>query len=91
MNARRRLPTAFVSWLTCFLAGTGFAAAQQACFPHCDYTHYYGPFDFSYIRPGLIGFPACGPQGDCAPYLAYNPVSGGRITVRLLRAMPAHP
>jgi hypothetical protein len=76
------------------IAGTGPAVAQQACFPHCDYTHYYGPYDFSYKQPGpgLFGYPHCGPQGDCAPNLSYatglpRPIPAGRITVRLPRLM----
>jgi hypothetical protein len=69
------------------LAGTS-ALAQQACSPHCDYTHYYGPFDFTYARPGLFGHPHCGPQGDCNPHLRYatgllRPV----ITVRFPQVM----
>jgi hypothetical protein len=84
-------PTAFVSALLAFfLTGTGAALAEQYCFPHCDYTHYYGPLDFSYIRPGLFGYPRCGPQGDCAPQLAYTTgIPRGRITVRFPRVMIA--
>jgi hypothetical protein len=58
--------------LAFFLSGAA-AALAEACFPHCDYTHYYGPFDFSYRQPGLFGYPQqCGPQGDCSPHLAYT-------------------
>jgi hypothetical protein len=78
--------------LVCILAGTGAAVAEQLCYPHCDYTHYYGPLDFSYRQPGVFGYPRCGPQGDCAPHLDYTtgilrPFLTGRITVRLPRAM----
>jgi hypothetical protein len=78
-----------------FLAFAGIASgparAQQLCYPNCDYTHYYGPFDFTYIRPGLFAWPHCGPQGDCSPHLAYT--TGivrhrGRVTVTLPRAAP---
>jgi hypothetical protein len=67
------------------------ARAEQLCYPRCDYTHYYGPFDFTYIQPGLFAWPRCGPQGDCAPHLAYT--TGivrrtGRITVRFPRVTP---
>jgi hypothetical protein len=27
------------------------AALAEDCAPHCDYWHYYGPYDFSYIKP----------------------------------------
>ena len=69
------------------IAGTGAGVAEQLCFPHCDYVHYYGPYDFSYKQPGLFGYPQCGPQGDCAPNLVYmmavpRPGPTGRITVR---------
>jgi len=52
------------------LLGCGPASAQD-CSPHCDYWHYYGPYDFSYISPGLIGYPRCDRQGNCSPYLTY--------------------
>src|SRR5213083_2328287 len=48
------------------------ARAEVECYPHCDYWHDYGPYDFTYIRPGLYGFPRCGPRGDCSPYLVYT-------------------
>jgi hypothetical protein len=80
--------------LAFLLTGTNAVLAQQACSPHCDYTHYYGPLDFSYAQPGLFGHPHCGPQGDCAPHLSYamgllRPV----VTVQFPRVMtaPRHP
>jgi hypothetical protein len=91
-----------VALLAFVLAGTGPAMAQQ-CIPRCDYSHYYGPYDFTYAKPGLFGYPRCGPQGDCAPHLAYTtgdyspsigvllPVPAGRITVRLPRRTPRQP
>jgi hypothetical protein len=67
------------------LAGPG-AALAEACFPHCDYAHYYGPLDFSYKQPDLFGYPQhCGPQGNCTPYLAYT--TG--VPNRRLPAVPA--
>lgn len=89
MHAKRRIPNCLVAAvLASCSAGTGAALAEQDCFPHCDYVHYYGPIDLSYIRPGLIGYPQCGPQGDCAPHLAFGPgVRRGRITVRFPRVM----
>ncbi len=77
--------------LTFAAVSPGPARAEQLCYPHCDYTHYYGPFDFTYIQPGLFAWPHCGPQGDCAPHLAYTTGvrrPAGRITVRFPRAMP---
>jgi hypothetical protein len=90
MSVGRHLPTCFTCVLLgAILAGTGAAVAEQYCFPHCDYVHYYGPFDLSYIRPGLTGYPQCGPHGDCAPHLADAPPRRGRITVRFPRVMTA--
>jgi hypothetical protein len=70
------------------------AASAQDCFPHCDYTHDYGPYDFTYIRPGLYGYAFCARSGECAPYLAYS-YSGyprGRITIRTrVRPLVMHP
>jgi hypothetical protein len=77
--------------LTFAAISPGPTRAEQLCYPHCDYTHYYGPFDFTYIQPGLFAWPRCGPQGDCAPHLAYTAGvrrPAGRITVRFPRAMP---
>jgi hypothetical protein len=93
MNVRHSPPSFFVTALLAFfLTGTGAAVAEQYCSPHCDYIHYYGPFDFSYIRPGLIGYPQCGLQGDCAPHLAFvSGVRRGRVTVRFPRVTVAPP
>lgn len=52
------------------LWGAGAALAAD-CSPHCDFVHDYGPYDFSYIRPGLAGIPVCDHQGNCRPHLAY--------------------
>ncbi len=72
--------------------GTRSAAAAE-CYPHCDYVHFYGPYDFTYIRPGLFGYPLCGPRGECSPYLAYAPsrFRNGRITVRFPRTARPRP
>lgn len=63
------------------------AAAGDPCAPHCDFNHYYGPYDFTYRVPAF-GWPRCDARGDCAPDLAYVapqpwPQHRGRITVRL--------
>jgi hypothetical protein len=89
----RSIPFGLAS-VAVLLAGAGAATAQEACFPHCDYAHYYGPTDLTYVRPGLFGYPHhCGPQGNCAPYqtLAPSGVPAGRITVRFPRMTAARP
>jgi hypothetical protein len=48
------------------------AVAEIDCSPSCDYNHYYGPSDFTYVRPGLYGWPRCDAAGNCSPYLVYT-------------------
>jgi len=55
-----------------FLLGSSSVSAAVECYPHCDYWHDYGPYDFTYKRPGLFGYPICTPRGDCAPHLVYT-------------------
>jgi len=73
-----------VLFITFCGAGTALAAE---CFPYCDYTHDYGPYDFTYVRPGLYGYPICGPRGNCLPNVVYS-TSGrarrGNVEVRFL-------
>lgn len=97
MHAIRKLPyhfgLAFLAslWLGAWL-GTRAASAEE-CFPRCDYTHYYGPYDFTYVRPGLFGYSRCDPRGNCSPQLVYS-TSGfrrGNITVRFPRVTAARP
>jgi hypothetical protein len=66
-----------------FLVGSDVVLAED-CAPHCDYWHNYGPYDFSYIRPGMFGYPICDRQGNCSPYLVYTYQGRryGRITIR---------
>ena len=69
------------------LFGLALCASSPAlaveCAPHCDYTHDYGPYDFTYVRPGLYGYPACNFWGECLPRLAYTrTVRYGRIFIR---------
>ncbi|HLH98923.1 MAG TPA: hypothetical protein VKW08_27755 [Xanthobacteraceae bacterium] len=63
------------------------SVAADDCSPHCDYWHDYGPYDFSYISPGLVGYPHCNREGNCSPYLTYVYPERRhlRITVRPLR------
>jgi len=69
------------------------SAVAEECAPHCDYYHYYGPYDFTYQRPDLYALPVCGPRGNCAPYLVYSapPVRRGRIEIRFPRRRVARP
>ena len=76
--------------VTLSVGSTAAFAQAGDCSPHCDFYHNYGPYDFSYIRPGLTGSPVCDRQGNCSPYLRYyvfgRPV--GRITIRTLGKRP---
>ncbi|HTV36518.1 MAG TPA: hypothetical protein VMF12_08805 [Xanthobacteraceae bacterium] len=57
----------------CFLvSASAVAFAYDDCAPHCDYVHDYGPYDYSWVAPGLAGFPICDRQGNCAPHLVYR-------------------
>lgn len=67
----------------------GPAAAEVACAPYCDFTHYYGHYDFTWVRPGLFLYPRCGPSGDCSPHLISSSRYRGRVTIRRL-ARPAY-
>lgn len=80
-----RTITAAVLGFCCF--GCGSALAQTVgCAPNCAFYHNYGPYDFSYIRPGLTGAPVCDRDGNCLPYMRYyyNGRPVGRITIRPL-------
>jgi hypothetical protein len=73
------------------LGGSAPASAEIDCTPYCDFVHYYGPLDFTYVRPGLFAYPRCGPSGDCSPYLVSSSRRYvGRITVRRI-ARPVRP
>jgi hypothetical protein len=68
----------------------GFPGAQNAaaqCYPRCDYNHYYGPSNFTYLQPGLYGYPVCDPRGICSPSMvyAYSVPRFGNIEVRFPR------
>jgi len=97
MHPMRNMPNYFaVAFLALAFFCVGAPAVSAAeCFPHCDYTHYYGPFDFTYIQPGLFGYPRCNAQGNCSPQLAYSATGfrPGRITVRFprVKAIRRHP
>jgi len=71
--------------LTLVLFGSERASAEY-CGSVCNYWHDYGPYDLSWVRPGLAGYPRCDRYGNCGPYLAYTapPRRYGRITIRPL-------
>lgn len=73
--------------LSLLLSGSGAAWAFD-CSPHCDHVHDYGPYDFSYVRPGLFAYPVCGPRGNCGPNLVYTysgpPAPGTAATVTIV-------
>jgi hypothetical protein len=74
---------AVIAAVWCLVFATGPAAAAVDCSPYCDFTHYYGPQDFTYVRPGLYVYPRCGPSGNCSPYLVSSSRRYyGRVRVR---------
>jgi hypothetical protein len=79
----RDMKKSFAAGLCVLILFGSRAALAEDCSPHCDFWHYYGPYDFSYIRPGLLGYPICDRQGNCAPHLVYTQPDHrtGRITV----------
>jgi hypothetical protein len=70
----------------CMLLSAPGVAFAYDCAPHCDYVHDYGPYDFSWVSRGLVGYPLCGPDGSCSPHLVYRqfgrPWPGITIRVR---------
>jgi hypothetical protein len=90
---------AIIALLVCLGAGS---ASAQSCVPYCDFNHYYGPQDFTwvqpggygrqqfiFVRPGLFLHPYCGPSGYCSPHLlSSQPRFRGRVTVRPVRVRP---
>ncbi len=83
-----RLVLLFGVWLP----GLADAAAGE-CAPHCDYYHDYGPYDFTYVRPGLYGFPVCDSNGNCSPHLVYtlSRRPQGQVTILTGRHRVRHP
>ena len=99
------MPKAIVAAILVLLAITP-AAAEVGCWPYCDFNHYYGPQDFTwvqpggygrqhsiYVRPGLFLHPYCDPSGYCSPYLLSSAQRfRGRVTVRtVVRPVRARP
>ena len=72
------------------------AASAQSCVPYCDFNHYYGPQNFTWVQPNGFGpqqfidarprlflSPYCGPSGYCSPHLLSSAQRfRGRVTVR---------
>jgi hypothetical protein len=81
-------PALFAATLSAVLFAGAPPASAADCYPHCDYNHYYGPYDFTYVQPGLHGYPSCNARGECSPNLIYSAIGlrRGRITVRLPRS-----
>jgi len=77
----------------CVLVWTSGAAFADDCAPHCDYVHDYGPYDLSWVSPGLVGYPICDRRGDCSPHLVYRRFgrSWPDITITVRPTYRAHP
>ncbi len=67
-----------------FALASGPAAAEVGCVPYCDFTHDYGPYDYTWVRPGLYLYPRCSPSGDCSPHLIRSSRYRGSVTIRSL-------
>jgi hypothetical protein len=87
----RRFPAAVLLSCVPLLCTETRPASAAECYPHCDYNHYYGPLDFTYIRPGLYGYQVCEARGECLPNPVYSTtrVSRGRVTIRFPRLVPS--
>lgn len=80
------MPRILAPAVLCVLVWASGVAFAYDCAPHCDYVHDYGPYDLSWVSPGLVGIPVCDRQGNCSPHLVYrqfgHPWPGIRITIR---------
>lgn len=74
----------------CVLIWTSGVAFAYDCAPHCDYVHDYGPYDFSWVSPGLVGYPVCDREGNCSPNLVYRRFGHLRPGIRI-RVRPTRP
>lgn len=74
----------------CILSCAPAIASAQDCAPHCDYVHDYGPYDYSWVSPGLVGYPICDRAGNCLPHLVYRKFGhpGPGITIRVRPTPP---
>jgi len=54
------MPRYVIAALLCLpILSIGPAGAGD-CTPYCDYNHYYGPADLTYLQPGVSCYPVCG-------------------------------
>lgn len=88
-----------VAVLSILILGPAAVRAQDLeCSPVCNFTHYYGPYnyayknfplDYVYSKPAVICLPVCDGNGYCSPtptcQFQLRPV--GRVLVRS-RARP---
>jgi hypothetical protein len=82
------LPLAVLCSLLCVPRA---AWAYDDCAPRCDYVHDYGPYDFSWVSPGLVAYPICDREGNCSPHLVYRNFGRPRpgITIRVRPTPPS--
>lgn len=73
----------------CALLSTSAVAFAYDCAPHCDYVHDYGPYDLSWVAPGLVGYPVCDRQGNCLPHLVYRRFGPSRVGI-IITVRPTH-
>ena len=74
--------------LFAFVLASGAALAYD-CAPHCDYVHDYGPYDLSWVAPGLVGYPVCDRAGNCSPHLVYRQFGPRRVGITIT-VRPTH-
>jgi hypothetical protein len=68
---------------TLLFFGSNTAWADD-CYPHCDWNHDFGPYDFTFKRLGLFAYPICGPRQECSPYLRYVYQRGYPLRERII-------
>src|SRR5215813_6644695 len=79
-DAMLKLITAAIVAVLAFAPGP--ACAEVDCAPNCDFVHYYGPYDYTWVRPGLFLHARCGPSGFCSPHLIRSSRYRGSVTIR---------
>lgn len=94
MVGKTKLSAATLAGLFVLAASSCLEQVSAAeCYPHCDYNHYLGPSDFTYISPGLYGYLVCSPGMLCSPRMVYrhSGVPTGRIEIRFPRRPRSRP
>ena len=86
------MPRSIAAAVVCAVLALPAASPATAadCTPYCDFNHYYGPYDFTWVRPGLYAYPRCAPSGECQPEIVTSRRYYGRITIHSLARHP-HP